>query len=73
MFWFLFNNLLIIEIFPLLLKKTFNYLFTEAKVDLLNFIKTTQETLADPDKVQGRLSKDDKVSNNYIAMQSLVK
>lgn len=34
--------------------------WAEAKVDLLNFIKTTQETLADPDKVQGRLSKDDK-------------
>lgn len=34
--------------------------WAEAKVDLLNFIKTTQETLADPEKVQGRFSKDDK-------------
>ncbi|VDI77963.1 Hypothetical predicted protein [Mytilus galloprovincialis] len=34
--------------------------WAEAKVDLQNFIKTTQETLADGEKVQGRLTKDDK-------------
>lgn len=39
-------------------------IFVEAKVDLQNFIKTTQETLADGEKVQGRLTKDDKVSGD---------
>ena len=38
-----------------------NTFFTEAKVALQDAIKTTLETIADPEKVQGRLTKDDKV------------
>lgn len=34
--------------------------WAEAKVDLLTTIRNAQETLADPEKVQGRFTKDDK-------------
>jgi len=37
---------------------------SEAKVALQDAIKNTQETIADPEKVQGRLSKEDKVIHN---------
>lgn len=37
------------------------FLYTEAKVSLQDAIRTAQETIADPEKVQGRLTKDDKV------------
>jgi hypothetical protein len=38
-----------------------NILLSEAKVALLDAIKKLRETVADPEKVQGRLTKDDKV------------
>ena len=34
---------------------------SEAKVALLDLVKQTQETVQDPEKVQGRLTKEDKV------------
>ena len=35
--------------------------FTEAKIALLETCRQTLETIQDPEKVQGRLSKEDKV------------
>ena len=38
-----------------------HHLLTEAKHALIYAITTTRETIADSDKVQGRLTRDDKV------------
>ena len=40
----------------------------EAKQSLINTIKTMRETLQDPEKVQGKLSKEDKVRYQRLAI-----
>ena len=42
------------------------FFITEAKESLSQVIINMRETLADPDKVQGRLARDDKVSTVAI-------
>ena len=38
------------------------FVFVEAKTNLVHLITTMRETIADPEKVQGRLARDDRVS-----------